>query len=382
MTRVLLVAVSARMLAELAHAAGAECVAYDRFGDADLRRVCPGVSLHHDLGGRGGMAALVAHAQRADAGAVVYGAGLENRPDLVARLARGRELLGCPPAVLAEVRDPLLLGAALRADGLAAPAVRRDARGVPPEPGRWLRKPLRGGGGRGVRGWRGGVLAAGELLQERRAGVPCSAVALADGHDAVVLAITEQLVGEGRLGARGFAWCGNVAPPRLEGSAIRLLTEQLTAACRTVARRFGVVGAFGVDAVFDGETAWVLEVNPRPTAGLEVADRLAGGGAFAVHAAACRGMLPGPAAAAPAAPRAAAKVVLYSPADVLAPPPRAWGRGARDLPHAGEPLHAGQPVCTLVGEGGEPMELTERLLARAERLSRRLLHAGPVPAHA
>ena len=50
-----------------------------------------------------------------------------------------------------------------------------------------------------------------------------------------------------------------------------------------VAARFGVRGAFGVDAVWDGRHAWVLEVNPRPPAGLE----LFGPGSFEAHVQGC-----------------------------------------------------------------------------------------------
>ena len=63
-----------------------------------------------DLGGRGGMAALVDAAEKIAAPSVIYGAGLENQPDLVARLASGRTLLGCTRETLERVRDPATLG--------------------------------------------------------------------------------------------------------------------------------------------------------------------------------------------------------------------------------------------------------------------------------
>ena len=116
---ILLVSVSARMLAELARREGHEVMAVDRFGDLDLCALCPGVSILRDLGGRGGMAALVEAAMAIPAAGVVYGAGLENMPGLVERLAGGRRLLGCTPETLRRVRDPARLGASLRVDGNA-----------------------------------------------------------------------------------------------------------------------------------------------------------------------------------------------------------------------------------------------------------------------
>ena len=207
---ILLVSVSVRMLAELARREGHEVMALDRFGDLDLQRLCPSVSIRV-----GGMAALVAAADGIRAEAVVYGAGLENRPDLISRLAAHRTLLGCTPRTVQRVRDPARLGASLRRAGLAYPRTRSEA--PLDRERRWLRKPLRSGGGRGVREWRGGALRAGQIVQERIEGLPCSAAAVADGRSAALLGVSEQLIG--RFGARGYSWCGNLAPARLPAAA-------------------------------------------------------------------------------------------------------------------------------------------------------------------
>ena len=165
------------MLAELGVRAGHDVVALDRFGDLDLQRLCQSVSVLRDLGGRGGMAALVDAAEKVAAPSVIYGAGLENQPDLVARLASGRTLLGCTAETLERVRDPATLGASLRAAGLAYPATfgGADAPRRTERSRRWLRKPVRGGGGRGVREWRGGALDGDVVVQEHISGLACSA---------------------------------------------------------------------------------------------------------------------------------------------------------------------------------------------------------------
>jgi uncharacterized protein len=375
---ILLVSVSARMLAELAVAEGHDVVALDRFGDLDLRRLCPSVSVLRDLGGHGGMETLVAAAEDIDADAVVYGAGLENRPELVARLAAGRTLLGCPPAVLDRVRDPAVLGPSLRDAGFAYPETHAAA-DAPLRAGparRWLRKPVRGGGGRGVRGWRGGRLRTIDLVQERIAGLPCSAAAVADGASAVLLGVSEQLVGRRAFGARGFTWCGNVVPPGLPAIERRALAAEMGDLCAHLAAAFGLRGLFGVDVVWDGERAWVLEVNPRPTASLETIAAVHGARPFTAHVEACAGRLPRAAAAAALAEpdRAAGKAVLYAPNDVRVPDTGGWADdGIRDVPHPGEAIAAGHPVCTLVTTGPAPGAVTARLEARAAALRADLL---------
>ena len=370
---ILLVAVSARMLAELAAREGHEVLAFDRFGDLDLQRLCPSVSIAHDFGGRGGMAALVRAAERVPAAGVVYGAGLENRPDLVARLAARRTLLGCAPATLRRVRDPALLADSLRAAGLAYPRTlsAREAPVRADRARRWLRKPVRGGGGRGIREWRGGRLAARFMVQERISGIPCSAAAVADGRSATLLGVSEQLIGRRALGARGYAWCGNLVPPRLPPRERRGLAHAARAICAHLAAAFGVRGVFGVDVVWDGERAWVVEVNPRPPASLETIETVHGVRSFGAHREACAGRLPPVQTvrflADPGA--AAGKAVLYASGDLRAPDTREWAaRGIRDVPHPGEPIAAGHPICTLVATGRSPEAVLADLEARAAAL--------------
>jgi uncharacterized protein len=367
---ILLVSVSARMLAELAVGAGYDVVALDRFGDLDLQRLCPSVSVLRDLGGRGGMAALVDAAEEIGAPSVTYGAGLENQPRLVARLAQGRMLLGCSPRTLQRVRDPAVLGASLRAAGLAYPSTygAADAPRRADRSRRWLRKPVRGGGGRGVREWRGGALHGEVVVQERISGLACSAAAVANGRSAVMLGVSEQLVGQRALGARGYAWCGNVVPPRLGGAQRHALAAAAQAVCAHLAAEFELRGLFGVDLVWDGQRAWVVEVNPRPTGSLECVEAAHGLGVFAAHVAGCAGLLPG-LAADPAPPRAAGKAIVFATEDVRVRDTRGWPRrGIRDVPHPGERIGTGHPICTLISLHDSPHAVLADLETRAAGL--------------
>ena len=368
---ILLVSVSARMLAELARREGHEVMALDRFGDLDLRALCPGVSILRDLGGRGGMAALVEAAMAIPAAGVVYGAGLENMPGLVERLAGGRRLLGCSPETLRRVRDPARLGASLQAAGFAYPRTlpAADAPVAADRTRRWLRKPVRSGGGRAVREWRGGALRRGVVVQERIEGLPCSAAAVGDGASAVLLGVSEQLIGRRALGARGYAWCGNVVPPRLPAAERTALGAAASAICAHLAAGFGLRGVFGVDLVWDGERAWVLEVNPRPTGSLETIAAVHGSRPFGAHLDGCAGRLPGLPPPSADLPAAAGKAVVFATEAVRVPDTRGWpALGIRDVPHPGERIGAGHPICTLLATGPSPEAVLAELDGRAAAL--------------
>jgi uncharacterized protein len=381
------------MLADLARRDGQPVVAFDLFGDLDLRasgaRVVapPGASL----------GSLVDAALETPARGVVYGASFENHPVLVERLAERHALLGNAPATLRAVRDPGRLGAALRDAGLpyprtfaTAPAGRSgrpptfatapaSGPGRPPTsatapvsgPGRWLRKALRGGGGTRVHAWRGGALPAGAVVQERIDGVACSAAAVADGVDAVVLGLTEQLVGQRAFGVRGFRWCGNLVPPRLPAGERDELLGQARAICSCLAAAFALRGLFGVDFIWDGDRAWTIEVNPRPTASLELIDGI---GVFDAHLRGCAGELP---RVEPGRGGAAGKAVLFATEDVVVGDSTRWPeRGVRDVPHPGERISAGRPICTVVARAATP----DRVLAELEERAAQLAPRAEVPA--
>ena len=70
--------------------------------------------------------------------------------------------------------------------------------------------------------------------------------------------------------------------------------------------------------------------------------------------------------------------MLYATADLRAPDTRAWPqRGIRDVPHPGERIAAGHPICTLVSERETPEAVLADLEARADALRAELgEHAG------
>jgi predicted ATP-grasp superfamily ATP-dependent carboligase len=373
---ILLVGYTARLLAELAARAGFQVVALDYFGDLDLRALCPSRSLLRDFGGQAySPAALAAAARAVEAPAVVYGASFENHPDLVAKLAHGRLLLGNTPATLARVRDPLQLAQALRSGSFNFPSAHLAEGGPPPAARRrWLWKPLASGGGHAVRAWRGGPVPAGGVFQERLPGMVGSAAFASDGRRALLLGLTEQLVGRRAFGAAGFRYCGNLCPPRLPAAERQALARQAQAVISHLTAAFGLRGVNGLDFAWHRRQLWTLEVNPRPTAALEVLDAAWPGGLFAIHVRACQGRLPprAPASPAPGAP-ARGKAILFATADVRVGDTGDWAaRGRRDVPHPGERIGRGHPICTVLASAATPEACLAALRRKAAAVYREL----------
>jgi predicted ATP-grasp superfamily ATP-dependent carboligase len=364
-----------RMLAELAVRAGYPVMALDYFGDADLGVLCPRRSLLRDYGLPYSVTELVNAAGDLAASAVVYSANLENYPAEVARLSQGRRLLGNSPETLALVRDPARLAAALHARGFAFPETIMAGTSERPNLARsWLWKPLNSGGGRGVRLWRNGHVPEEGILQERLAGMVGSAAFVANGREAVLLGVTEQLVGQPAFGASGFHYCGNLAPPRLPPDELAALLAEAWAIVSHLSQTFGLWGVNGLDFIWQAGRVWTLEVNPRPSASLELLDLAYGLRVFAAHVQSFNGHLPHfGLEQALANGSAAGKAIVYAPHAVNVGDTSDWAaEGIRDIPHPYEQIRRRQPICTLLTTAATPDACLHQLRAQAAALRTRL----------
>lgn len=374
---ILLVAYSARFLAESALSGGFQVRAADYFGDRDLRERVESASVLRDLGEAFSPAALLAVAERLGGEALVYAGGLENHPSLVARLSRRRELLGNLPEVLVAVRDWKRLGEVLRKANIPAPEMRFPGEeGRAESGGRWLVKPRRGAAGAGIHFWRGEVLPRGNVLQEFLPGLSGSFTFLADGRRAVPVGCTEQLIGRKEFGGKPFAWCGNVAPLAFAPGGEAARTETLLRRMAEVlAEMFSLRGLNTVDFVLAGKRGERLpvpvEINPRPSASLEVLEMLLGRSLFGEHVRACRGVLPEE----PFRPKSGffGKGIVFARRKVTVSATGEWrASGRADIPHDGEVIDRGNPICTVFGQGKTREECLEALQAAALRVRREI----------
>ncbi|MFL5403555.1 MAG: ATP-grasp domain-containing protein [Gemmatimonadales bacterium] len=369
----LIAGLTTRALAVSAARAGYRVTAIDAFGDLDLRAVATVIMPPASGGSRFDPPAAVLSAEPVSAGLVAYTSNLENYPEEVARLTSGRRLLGNPPEVLVRVRNPIELMRSLRRNGFATP----KTRATPPARSRshWLLKSRRSGGGHGVSIWhRGSLLPRSSYLQERIEGIPGSVVFAANGRGAVVLGLTRQLVGDIRFGAHGFRYCGSL----LAGRSNRLFPGQLellgrvSAMATVAAREFGLMGLNGIDFIARRGVPYPVEINPRYSASMELLERARGLSLFEVHAGACEGTLPAPV---PLAEEIYGKAIVFARRDLTVGETRPWAGhpSFADVPHPGERIERGRPICTVFASErrvGGCMKRLVRLAAAVYRIAR------------
>lgn len=402
----LIVGASARAAAMSAQRAGYRVVAGDLFADADL---CAAASSAVVIDYPEAIPDFVADS---DADGWLYTGALENRPDLIARAARYRPLLGNSASVVRQARDPFMIRSLLADHGLPVPDVARDESSLSSAYD-WLCKPLHSAGGARVEDWRceGApsttataalrVAAASSAIdrpnaverwrqwprdwyfQQRIQGRPFSASFLAANRKSRLVGTAWQLIGQGWTGASGYRYCGSIAwnaPPSV--------TTQCERLAQIVTAEFGLTGLFGIDAILEqrdsGSVVWPIEINPRYAASMELFERhsLPAPDHRAItpttqprslidaHVAACAaGQL------SDAAPRASTKLsgkaILFATrkttVDARAAATLAdwnrdqWSPIVADLPRGETHFSAGWPMVTLFADGDDESEVLTRM---------------------
>jgi methenyltetrahydromethanopterin cyclohydrolase len=132
-----------------------------------------------------------------------------------------------------------------------------------------------------------------------------------------------------------------------------------------VTNEFGLVGLNGLDFIARNGVAYPIEVNPRYSASMELVERAAKPdlSLFALHEHACAGELP---ASIPSPRKVWGKAIVFARKDVTVRDGQAWRRiGAADIPHAGERIRKGRPICTVFADADDARACHRRLVEAA-----------------
>lgn len=377
MTHVLIAGVSTRAAAESAARAGFRVTALDGYADRDQHIGVRALSLPRDFAVAFDAPAAAAAASTIDADAVAYLSNFENDPGAVATLAANRRLWGNPPAVLRRARDPFAVAALFRAHDLPSPRLLNDPNdpndsNASNDPTAYLLKPLSSGGGHGIHRWAHGQrIRRGFYLQQRIEGTPGSIVFVAAAGRAAPLGVSRQLIGDPRFGAADYRYCGSILAPATDtqfDGREQLVRKALDLAVIATSE-LGLAGVNGIDFVAQGTVPFPVEINPRWSASIELVERACAVNAFAAHAAACAdGTLA--AAVLPPSSRATGKAIVFARHDAVAGNTDAWLRDPdiRDVPHEGDRIAAGSPVCTVFADADDAAACESELARRANRI--------------
>jgi predicted ATP-grasp superfamily ATP-dependent carboligase len=350
---VLIAALSGRSLAEAARQAGYAPLVADLFGDLDTREIADAVEVVEGdfASGFKPQALLDALAQLADGRrpiGLVYSSGFEGNPGLLTAISSRWTLLGNAAETVVRLKDPMEFASLCARFDIPHP---ETVTAPPGDPASWLSKRRGGSGGGHIRG----ASARHDdkrYFQRRIDGVPASALFAADGTRMRVIGWSRQWSSPSP--DEPYRYGGAARPCGLPDAVLQSCEFEIAA----LTAAFKLKGLNSADYIFAGERHWLLEINPRPGAALDV---FQGFGLFDIHIAACRGELLDASAGKSGASAAA---IVYANTTVASVPAIAWPDWTRDRQRMGTKVGAGEPLCTVMAEASDVMDAIAMAQAR------------------
>jgi len=400
-----LIGSSARAAAFDAKLAGFKLLAVDRFGDEDLVAICEQWILYDDQ-----QEWLKTTTAWPDSPIVPVGGfsweSLQKCPTFIGLDLRTRLLAYPSEATLAELNSPNRLTDVAKVCGIAFPETweLKDERMVPIAPRclqqpaqakYWLIKPRKHAGGVGIRRCnRTDAILPQERRQWMVPGRPIGANFIATGQPFPIKAIPLGVFG-------GITYRRNKSQPYLYGGSYGPLqlpndiSNRIDALGQAVAETFSLRGLFNIDLILSpDQSLWLLEVNPRYSASMELVSRRAATKtpandvsksslidlhlgcyqnrdtivheieAYKETLARCSSAM------------VSSKRIVYAKQDVIHP--RSSIKSIlvdekvciADLPNSDLRIRAGEPICTVICSDQDTIHLMLQKSARAARLVR------------
>jgi predicted ATP-grasp superfamily ATP-dependent carboligase len=340
---VIVAAYSARALASSATRAGFAPLSIDVFGDDDTREMSF-ASVKLDGGLSEGLTldkvvcAVEMLISAHDPVGLIYGAGFEHQPETIAAIASRTRIFGNRAETLKRAKDPVALARVCEANGVRHPRV---TFAPPDELERWLLKRQGAAGGAHiVVAHEASGVSPDCYYQFRVTGESISVLFLASEKATEIIGLSMQWTAP--TPALRFRYGGAVGPVDIDPAQ----AEEIARSVAAIASELNLVGLNSADFLISADAVWLIEINPRPGATLDVFESNEAP-LFAHHIAACEGRLT---PASPSLPIKAAEII-YAPCDIVVPEGWNWPDWAVDRSPAGTYIAADDPVCTVLASG-------------------------------
>jgi predicted ATP-grasp superfamily ATP-dependent carboligase len=202
--------------------------------------------------------------------------------------------------------------------------------------------------------------------QKYTPGQVMSVLFIADGE-------THRTIGYNLLSASGsgapapFLYSGAIAQIAVR-DAMRIQIERIV---DKLVSSLGLQGINSIDFIHNDAGNFVIDLNPRPTATLELYEHLMPEGWIKRHIEACHGELP----VMPiiGAAEMHGQLIVYAPRNIEIPIEMVWPQWIKDRPGSGARIHQGEPLCSLYAKGATVAEVEAALRQRRNELLQMLV---------
>ena len=263
MSVLLIIGASARAAVASARQSSWTIHAMDMFGDIDTRSQ----SKFHLLNDYPTDCLSLLSALRPDA--ICVTGAMENHSSILHELTTRATLLAPAIDQIVRLRDPTNLQSVLTSSNWQYPRTFAANEHLPDDETLWLKKPIASAAGQGIHAFDRTNSSSPDptkIIQERISGRNISVSFLMHPARTDLLGCTEQLLGHREFQASEFQYCGSIGPLHIPPS----INKKLQELGQFLQHEYSLRGLIGVDLILDDDQLWLIEINPRYTASMEL----------------------------------------------------------------------------------------------------------------
>jgi methenyltetrahydromethanopterin cyclohydrolase len=347
------------MLAQAAKNAGLKPLVIDLFADLDMQGYAEDFRQIKSLAKKDLAPAVDYFVERYAVAHVIYGSGFEYYPESLGYLCSRLMLLGNHPDVFVKLQNKQTFFLTLDDLNIPHPEVAFSA---PDSADDWLLKPMQGQGGVGIRRYHADDSATASVYwQKFQVGTQHSALFLADGQQVQVIGFnTQWCVSLGE--AQEYVFSGVINGADLSDAHKAVITGWI----KQMAPVFELRGLNSLDFIHADDCSYVLEINPRPSASMQLYDE----DLLVRHIRACQGAFA--IDALPSSAHPTGYQIVYVGQDLTIPDQFEWPEWCMDLPRSGDMCRAGQPICSIIAHQKESRSVLEQLQTKQQLIINKL----------
>lgn len=346
---ILIIASSGRLLAKMANNAGYDVVVIDCFSDTDAQASSLECIKVKNLSVEQVKPAFFYLKSRYTLSYAMYGSGFELYFSCLEYLYKEIKLLGNIPNVFSAIQNKAHFFTTLKQLKIPFPETSFQR---PKCHDDWLVKPMKGEGGIGIKKHsRLAEPSDPSYWQRFINGIPMSVLFIADGTGFEICGFHKQLIIS--ASDNDFIFSGIISQPQLDNE----IKDQLTEWVAKLVVAFSLKGLNSLDFIMKNNRCYVLEVNPRPSASMQLYDDEL----INNH---INGCLQKPSGKTPNQKKNTAYQLVFAETDTMFIKEIQWPEWVFDRPQIGSLIHIGQPICSIIACEKSEQQVLDKLLLK------------------
>ncbi|MDX1914505.1 MAG: ATP-grasp domain-containing protein [Methylophilus sp.] len=354
---IVIAAISSRPYVKAATEAGFEVIAIDMFADRDTQNLAKKVyqvGLHENQFDLEALLDVLDEVSVHQPLGFCYGSGFERHPEHLAQIEAVMPVFGNRVEAIQSCKNPQSFFKLCDALSIAYPEV---SHAKPVNHEGWLRKQIGGCGG-------SHVSALDVCFDEETQGI------YYQRHQSGIAIACLFLVCEQAVRVIGFheQWVSQQAPfPYQYGGAVSHITlddwvkSEMESFVKAAAKTWGLVGLNSCDAILADDKLYMLEINPRLSASVDLYTPVVGN-LFAAHVAASKKETVGDLVI---STTAKAHHVYYAQHEMLITESFNWPHWVCDIPEVGQRIEKNRPLCTVIAQAETATQAKQLVQNRA-----------------